>query len=64
MLSKWPTPKRGSENPRAIYTKRQVQQMRERRDMGGITYRQLAEEYGGSIKSVQRAVKGERYPDS
>lgn len=60
----WPEQKKGTENPRAIYTSQQLTQMKERRELGGVTYRQLAEEYGGCINSVRRAVKGETYPDS
>lgn len=63
-MHKWPEQKKGSENPRALYTPQQVEQMRERREMGGVTYRQLAEEYGGSRKSAERAVKGDTYPQS
>jgi transposase-like protein len=53
----WPQQKRGAEHPRSLYSSEQVEQMTERREQAGVTYRQLAEEYGGSIPTVRKAIK-------
>lgn len=54
MRDSWPPQKRGEENPRAKLTADQVELMRERHEMAGVTYRQLAEEIGISHTTIRK----------
>lgn len=63
MSFQWPDQKRGAENPRALFTPEQVQDMRDRHQMGGCTIRQLAEETGAGRSTIGRIVRGDRYQE-
>jgi hypothetical protein len=61
MRGDWPEQKRGADNPRARFTQDQVENLRDRHQMGGVPIRQLAEETGAGMSTIRRIVTGERY---
>lgn len=54
MSNQWPDQKRGAENPQAKLTDAQADMMRERHDLGGVTFRQLAQESGISHTTIRK----------
>lgn len=55
----WPEQRRGSDNPRSLFSPEQVERLRERYSEGGVSVRQLAREVGASHMTVYRALKRE-----
>ncbi len=60
-IHEWPEQRRGAEHPRARFSSEQVQNLRDRHELGGVTIRQLAEETGAGRSTIGRIVRGERY---
>jgi hypothetical protein len=63
-LYQWPEQKRGADNPQARFTRDQVENLRDRHQMGGVTIRQLAQETGAGETTIRRIVRGERYNEN
>jgi DNA-binding XRE family transcriptional regulator len=57
----WPEQRRGSDNPRSLFSPEQVERLRERYSEGGVSQTQLARETGASRRTIQRILTGERY---
>lgn len=52
---------RGHEHPEAIFTAEQVREIRQRHAAGGITYQELADEYGVHKMTIGAIVRRETY---
>jgi len=53
----------GEDNPQSVFTESDVIQISERYAQGGITQRELAEEFGASREAICKIVTGQLWPD-